>query len=351
MLLYCTVLHYSLTVYLLWHCVGAVPGDGAGEQERQDHRFRVGAARPPLRRDPRRRPEAGRLHLLHEGGNSRPRSRGGGKADAAAAATAASTSSGVQKVVKLTSLEARQANSLHWSPAGRFLLIAGLKGFNGQLEFSMLTTSRPLPLRSTSHAPTSSGTPLAGTVLYFSALLQNSTESYCSESCCAVLHCTYCTVLCSIVQCSDAGGDEPLHCILVAESLLELFSWYAFLCLAFSPLGYVFLWMGFPSYAVFSFRVFFFFFFFLRHARYVATSVTSVHQTENGFNVWSFLGKLLYALPYERFHQVRPAGSGKLGVSRALHCAGVIVTLSEGLVSLRFATADTPCCVVSLSLA
>lgn len=40
--------------------------------------------------------------------------------------------------------------------------------------------------------------------------------------------------------------------------------------------------------------------------RYVATSVTSVHQTENGFNVWSFLGKLLYALPYERFYQVRP---------------------------------------------
>lgn len=58
----------------------------------------------------------------------------GGKGEAAAA-TAAATSSGVQKVVKLTTLKARQANSLHWSPAGRFLLIAGLKGFNGQLEF------------------------------------------------------------------------------------------------------------------------------------------------------------------------------------------------------------------------
>lgn len=28
--------------------------------------------------------------------------------------------------------------------------------------------------------------------------------------------------------------------------------------------------------------------------RYVATSVTSLHQMENGFNMWSFNGKLLY---------------------------------------------------------
>lgn len=28
--------------------------------------------------------------------------------------------------------------------------------------------------------------------------------------------------------------------------------------------------------------------------RYIATSVTSLHQMENGFNMWSFNGKLLY---------------------------------------------------------
>ncbi len=28
--------------------------------------------------------------------------------------------------------------------------------------------------------------------------------------------------------------------------------------------------------------------------RYVATSVTSIHQMENGFNIWSFNGQLLY---------------------------------------------------------
>eukprot|EP00877_Chromochloris_zofingiensis_P000044 jgi/Chrzof1/1003/Cz01g36140.t1 len=37
--------------------------------------------------------------------------------------------------------------------------------------------------------------------------------------------------------------------------------------------------------------------------RYVATSVTSIHQMENGFNVWSFNGKLLYSLPRDRFFQ------------------------------------------------
>lgn len=28
--------------------------------------------------------------------------------------------------------------------------------------------------------------------------------------------------------------------------------------------------------------------------RYVATAVTSIHQMENGFNIWSWNGKLLY---------------------------------------------------------
>ena len=37
--------------------------------------------------------------------------------------------------------------------------------------------------------------------------------------------------------------------------------------------------------------------------RYVTTAVTSVHQMENGFNVWTFNGKLLYKHQRERFYQ------------------------------------------------
>lgn len=37
--------------------------------------------------------------------------------------------------------------------------------------------------------------------------------------------------------------------------------------------------------------------------RFVATSVTSVHQMENGFNIWSFSGKQLTAAPKERLFQ------------------------------------------------
>ncbi|KAE8716893.1 Eukaryotic translation initiation factor 3 subunit B [Hibiscus syriacus] len=39
------------------------------------------------------------------------------------------------RVSKLTTLKGKQANSLFWSPGGRFIVLAGLKGFNGQLEF------------------------------------------------------------------------------------------------------------------------------------------------------------------------------------------------------------------------
>ncbi|KVI00575.1 hypothetical protein Ccrd_021176 [Cynara cardunculus var. scolymus] len=39
------------------------------------------------------------------------------------------------KVSKLTTLKQKQANALFWSPGGRFIILAGLKGFNGQLEF------------------------------------------------------------------------------------------------------------------------------------------------------------------------------------------------------------------------
>jgi translation initiation factor 3 subunit B len=40
-----------------------------------------------------------------------------------------------EKVKKLTTLKGKQANALFWSPAGRYIILAGLKGFNGQLEF------------------------------------------------------------------------------------------------------------------------------------------------------------------------------------------------------------------------
>ena len=40
-----------------------------------------------------------------------------------------------EKVKKLITLKGKQANALFWSPTGRFIILAGLKGFNGQLEF------------------------------------------------------------------------------------------------------------------------------------------------------------------------------------------------------------------------
>jgi translation initiation factor 3 subunit B len=39
------------------------------------------------------------------------------------------------RVSKLTTLKGKQANALFWSPSGRYIILAGLKGFNGQLEF------------------------------------------------------------------------------------------------------------------------------------------------------------------------------------------------------------------------
>lgn len=40
------------------------------------------------------------------------------------------------------------------------------------------------------------------------------------------------------------------------------------------------------------------------NSRYVATAVTSVHEMENGFNIWSFNGKLLYRILKDHFFQV-----------------------------------------------
>ena len=38
--------------------------------------------------------------------------------------------------------------------------------------------------------------------------------------------------------------------------------------------------------------------------RYVATSVTSIHQMENGFKIWSFHGRLLYEASKDRLFQL-----------------------------------------------
>jgi translation initiation factor 3 subunit B len=105
----------------------------------------------------------------------------------------------VGRVTKLTTLKGKQANALYWSPIGRFCVLAGLKAYNGQLEFYNVDELETM-----------------ATAEHFMA--------------------------------TDVDWD---------------------------PTG-----------------------------RFVSTSVTSVHQMENGFNIWSFNGKLLYRLSRDRFFQV-----------------------------------------------
>ncbi|KAG5565302.1 hypothetical protein RHGRI_001259 [Rhododendron griersonianum] len=102
------------------------------------------------------------------------------------------------RVSKLTTLKGKQANALYWSPAGRFILLAGLKGFNGQLEFYNV---------------------------------------------------------------------DELETMATSEHFMAT-------DIEWDPTG-----------------------------RYVATSVTSVHEMENGFNIWSFNGKLLYRILKDHFFQ------------------------------------------------
>ncbi|KAL9376114.1 hypothetical protein Peur_030234 [Populus x canadensis] len=103
------------------------------------------------------------------------------------------------RVSKLTTLKGKQANALFWSPSGRYIILAGLKGFNGQLEFYNVDELETM-----------------ATAEHFTA--------------------------------TDIEWD---------------------------PTG-----------------------------RYVATSVTSVHhEMENGFNIWSFNGKLLYRILKDHFFQ------------------------------------------------
>lgn len=102
------------------------------------------------------------------------------------------------RVSKLTTLKAKQANALYWSPAGRFIVLAGLKGFNGQLEFYNV---------------------------------------------------------------------DELETMATGEHFMAT-------DVEWDPTG-----------------------------RYVATAVTSVHEMENGFHIWSFNGKLLYRIPKDHFYQ------------------------------------------------
>ncbi|KAG8391425.1 hypothetical protein BUALT_Bualt01G0186500 [Buddleja alternifolia] len=99
---------------------------------------------------------------------------------------------------KLTTLKGKQANALFWSPGGRFVILAGLKGFNGQLEFYNV---------------------------------------------------------------------DELETMAQAEHFMAT-------DVEWDPTG-----------------------------RYVVTAVTSVHEMENGFNVWSFNGKLLYRILKDHFFQ------------------------------------------------
>lgn len=108
------------------------------------------------------------------------------------------TAHNTSRVSKLTTLKSKQANALYWSPSGKYLILAGLKGFNGQLEFYNVDELETM-----------------ATAEHF--------------------------------MCTDIEWD---------------------------PTG-----------------------------RYVATSVTSVHEMENGFNIWSFNGKLLYRILKDHFFQ------------------------------------------------
>ncbi|GBG62798.1 hypothetical protein CBR_g32387 [Chara braunii] len=104
------------------------------------------------------------------------------------------------RVTLLTTLKNRQVNTLYWSPQGKFIVLAGLKAHNGQLEFFNV---------------------------------------------------------------------DEVETMATAEHFMATeVEW--------DPTG-----------------------------RFVATCVTSVHQMENGFNIWSFHGNLLYRLPRDKFYQFR----------------------------------------------
>ncbi|KAL2329458.1 hypothetical protein Fmac_017039 [Flemingia macrophylla] len=110
----------------------------------------------------------------------------------------------------------KQANALFWSPAGRYIVLAGLKGFNGQLEFYNV---------------------------------------------------------------------DELETMATAEHFMAT-------DIEWDPTGR-YIWSGDYVMVLLTRAV----------HRYVATSVTSVHEMENGFNIWSFNGKHLYRILKDHFFQ------------------------------------------------
>ncbi|GLJ05188.1 hypothetical protein SUGI_0013290 [Cryptomeria japonica] len=105
----------------------------------------------------------------------------------------------VGRVSKLATIKGRSANALFWSPIGRFIILAGLKTHNGQLEFYNV---------------------------------------------------------------------DELETMATGEHFMAT-------DIEWDPTG-----------------------------RYVATYVTTVHEMENGFNIWSFNGKLLYRVSRDHFYQL-----------------------------------------------
>lgn len=132
-------------------------------------------------------PKGHRFAIIH-GDNPRP--------DISIYSMRSGTNTG--RVSKLTTLKGKQANALFWSPGGCYIIFAGLKNFNGQLEFYNVDELETM----------------------------STTEHF---------------------MATDIEWD--------------------------------------PS------------------GRYVATVVTSVHEMENGFNIWSFSGKLLYRISKDHFFQ------------------------------------------------
>ncbi|RLM87570.1 eukaryotic translation initiation factor 3 subunit B-like [Panicum miliaceum] len=102
------------------------------------------------------------------------------------------------RVSKLTTLKSKEANALYWCPTGHFILIAGLKGFTGKLEFYNV---------------------------------------------------------------------DELETMATGEHFMAT-------DIKWDPTG-----------------------------RYVATVVTAVHEMENGLQIWSFSGKLLYKLSKDHLYQ------------------------------------------------
>ncbi|VVB10278.1 unnamed protein product [Arabis nemorensis] len=68
------------------------------------------------------------------------------------------TAQNTGRVSKLGTLKAKQANALFWSPTGKYIILAGLKGFNGPLEFFNVDELETMAQLNTSWPRISNGT-------------------------------------------------------------------------------------------------------------------------------------------------------------------------------------------------